>query len=267
MIRRVLGLGAAISLAATMITGSASASVAAVSPPPVNAKFDYQIGAAYPPPSGVRVVDRDREQSPVSGLYNICYVNGYQTQPAEIDWWKANHDDLLLKDARGNYVIDSDWGEILLDIRTSAKRTALAAIVGAWIDGCRDHGFQAIEPDNLDSWTRSKNLLTQQNAIDFAKLLTARAHTAGVAIAQKNTAEIAENGRSYGFDFAIAEECGRYNECDSYTSGFGNNVIVIEYRRQDFTKACSGWGSRLSVVLRDRNVTAPGSSTYQYDAC
>ncbi|WP_344611120.1 endo alpha-1,4 polygalactosaminidase [Dactylosporangium salmoneum] len=235
--------------------------------PPVNAKFDYQIGAAYTPPSGVTVVSRDRTATPAAGLYNICYVNVFQTQPDEISWWQTNHNDLLLKDSSGKYVVDGAWGENLIDVSTPAKRTAVAAIVNGWIDGCASKGFKAVEPDNIDSYERSGGLLTKANAVALLQLLALHAHDKGLAIAQKNTTALGTAGKNAGLDFAIAEECGRYNECDAYTSVYGNNVIVIEYTKNAFTKACNGYGPSLSIVLRDLNVTAPGSGTYKYDAC
>ena len=48
---------------------------------------------------------------------------------------------------------------------------------------------------------------------------------------------------------------------------YGDRVIEIEYRRKDFRKACRTVGDEISVVLRDRNVTRPGTSHYVYDAC
>ncbi len=72
-----------------------------------------------------------------------------------------------------------------------------------------------------------------------------------------------------GFDFAIAEECGRYKECGAYRELYGNSVIVFEYRAKDFKKNRKNKKprKRLSIVLRDRNVTQPGSGTYAYRAC
>ena len=70
-----------------------------------------------------------------------------------------------------------------------------------------------------------------------------------------------------GFDFAIAEECANYDECDGYTSAYGNHVIVVEYDAAHFRKACQGYGASLSIVRRDRDVSAPGSSTYVYRSC
>lgn len=264
-LRRILG--PSVLVATCVVAGTGSAMAATYAPPPANAKFDYQIGGAYAPPAGVSVVSRDRKATPAAGLYTICYVNAFQTQPDEIAWWQANHDDLLLKDGSGQYVVDGDWGENLLDVSTAAKRTAIAAIVNGWIDGCAASGFKAVEPDNIDSWTRSEGLLTQANAVAFLKLLAPHAHARNLAIAQKNTAELGTAGRGAGLDFAIAEECGRYDECDAFTSVYGSNVIVIEYTKSAFRKACTKWGASLSVVLRDVLVTAPGSRTYQYDAC
>lgn len=245
----------------------ASSAVSATVLPPVNATFDYQIGAAYPPPPGVRVVSRDRQDPIAANLYNICYVNAFQVQPDEIDWWQSQHDDLLLRDSDGDYVVDGDWNEILLDISTSAKRAAIAGIVQSWFDGCARAGYQAIEPDNIDSYERSKGLLGIDDAVAYLELLAPHAHDMGLAIGQKNTTDLGTRGRSAGLDFAIAEECGRYHECDYFTGVYGDNVIVIEYTDTAFTKACSVVGDEVSVVRRDVGVTAPGSGTYRYGSC
>jgi hypothetical protein len=262
---------AAIAAATVCLIGSPAAE-AAVSPaaytlPPVNAQFDYQIGGAYTPPTGVQVVSRDRTASPVAGLYNICYVNTFQVQPDEVTWWQQNHDDLLLKDANGDYVVDGDWDEILLDTSTAAKRSALASIMGTWFSGCATAGFQAIEPDNIDSYDRSDGLLTIGEAEDFLALLAPLAHGDGLAIAQKNTTDLGTAGQNAGLDFAISEECGRYSECSSYTDVYGAHLIDIEYTKAAFTKACNAIGASVSVVRRDVDVTAPGSGTYVYGAC
>jgi len=252
--------------------GSQSAQAATVTLPPVNGQFDYQIGGAYTPSSSVAIVDRDRNSSPVSGKYNICYVNAFQTQPDEASFWTGSHSDLLLKGSNGKYISDPDWpGEYILDTSTAAKRASLTTIVGGWIDGCKSAGFQAVEPDNLDSWNRSKNLLTQANNVAMATLLAQRAHTDGLAIAQKNTSELGSTGKTtVGFDFAIAEECQFYGECDAYTGPYGNQVIEIEYTDNDrsaYTDACAAQGRTISVILRDRDVVPAGDAAYHYEYC
>jgi hypothetical protein len=259
-------------LAATVVTvcTAPATATAAVTLPPANGPFDYQIGGAYTPAASVKIVDRDRTAAPVAGRYNVCYVNAFQTQSDEVAWWKANHDNLLLK-RNGAYVVDSAWNEILLDTSTSAKRTELASIVGGWIDGCRDAGYQAVEPDNLDSWTRSKRRLTKADNTAYASLLISRAHAAGLAIAQKNTTELGTSGKAMGFDFAIAEECQAYSECGQYTGPYGNRVYEIEYTDNggiaNFNAACAARGASISVIYRDRDVVPKGRPGYVYKEC
>ncbi|MER6082402.1 endo alpha-1,4 polygalactosaminidase [Streptomyces sp. NPDC001833] len=254
----------AAALTGALFVGAPATQAATVSLPPTHVGFDYQIGGAYTPPAGVKVVTRDHTASPAAGLYNICYVNAFQAQPGAEGEWAS---DLLLRDSAGKVVYDEDWGEALLDVGTDAKRQRIASQIGSQIDGCRDKGFQAVEPDNYDSYSRSGNRLTANNAQAFIKLLSARAHADGLAIAQKNTAELAGNRTANGLDFAVAEECGQYDECGDYTSAFGNNVIVIEYTNTGRSKACKGWGGTLSIVQRDVDVSPASSSGYVRKTC
>lgn len=238
---------------------SASATSAEVRLPPLHAGFDYQIGGAYRPPAGVRIVSRDRTAAPAPGLYNICYVNAFQAQPGDEKAWPA---DLLLRDANGETVVDNDWDEALLDIGTAAKRTRIAARVNEWIDGCADKGFDAVEPDNYDSYTRSDGLLSADDATAFITLLSRHAHARGLAIGQKNTVDLAGLRKKTGLDFAVAEECGEYDECGQYARAYHDRVVVIEYTDSGLRKALAGFGDRLSIVRRDVGVSTPGSAEY-----
>ncbi|MGW5461407.1 endo alpha-1,4 polygalactosaminidase [Streptomyces sp. NPDC003996] len=232
---------------------------AAVRLPPRHAGFDYQIGGAYPPPRGVRIVSRDRSDSPAPGLYNICYVNAFQAQPEERSSWPA---DLLLRDARGRVVVDEDWNEALLDLRTPAKRERVAERVNEWTDGCAKKGFDAVEPDNYDSYTRSHRLLTAADATAFMALLSRHAHARHLAVAQKNTADLAGVRARAGLDFAVTEECGQYDECGVFAKAFDDRVVDVEYTDAGLRSALDHWGDRLSIVRRDRGVSTPGSKQY-----
>lgn len=238
----------------------------------VAACFDYQLGGAYGPPPGVRVVVRDRAAPPAPGSYGICYVNAFQTQPEETAWWQAYHDDLLLHREATTYVSDPDWpGEVLLDTSTAGKRQAIAAIVGGWIDGCARAGYQAVEPDNFDSWARSRSRLSREDNLELAKLLVDHAHRRGLAIAQKNAAEVAPVGRTdVGFDFAVVEECQVYDECDAYLAAYDGRVLEIEYTdngRDAFAAACAARRGAGSVILRDRDLVPAGEADHVYEAC
>ncbi|MFF4394231.1 endo alpha-1,4 polygalactosaminidase [Streptomyces sp. NPDC001480] len=231
----------------------------AVRLPPRAAGFDYQIGGPYRPPAGVRIVSRDRSAAPAPGLYNVCYVSAFQAQPEERGSWPA---DLLLRDAHGKVVIDEDWNEPLLDIRTPAKRERVAERVNRWIDGCAAKGFDAVEPDNYDSYTRSRHLLSADDATAFITLLARHAHERHLAVGQKNTAELAGERKRTGLDFAVAEECGEYDECGTYAKAFDDRVLVVEYSDPGLHRALAKFGGRLSIVRRDRDVTTPGSDGY-----
>ncbi|MFJ9244859.1 endo alpha-1,4 polygalactosaminidase [Streptomyces sp. NPDC101776] len=263
---------AATALAAVGCSGSATDAdsspktpTAKVSTPPVHAGVDYQLGGAYTPPKGVSVVSRDHTASPAPGVYNICYVNAFQAQPDAQGEWDA---DLLLRDRSGKVVMDKDWGEAMLDIGTPAKRARIAEKVDDWIDACAEKGFDAVEPDNYDSYTRAPHgLLTAADAEAFQTLLARHAHARHLAIAQKNTLELAKDRKRVGLDFAVVEECGQYDECGSYVDAFGDHVIVVEYTENGMKKACAGWGDRISIVRRDLDVTPAGHDGYVRETC
>lgn len=261
------GVMVLVTVAAVALVAPAwSASADDVSLPPVDAPADYQLGGAYPPAPGVRVVARDRMETP-AGEYAICYVNAFQTQPDSRRWWRARHPDLLLRH-RGREVVDRGWpDEVLLDIGTAARREALAGIVGRWIDGCAADGFDAVEPDNLDSWTRSRGLLRRSDAVAYSRLLVRRAHRAGLAVAQKNTAEVLPVRDRVGWDFAVVEECQVYRECGRFERVYGTAMIEIEYVDAGFAAACAARGDRVAVVFRDRDLLPSGRPGHVFDTC
>ena len=245
-------------------TAHASTSATAVALPPKHVPWDYQIGSVYPLPTGVRVVSRSHEDAAAPRAYNICNINAFQAQEhAEGDW----DSDLLLRDANGDVVYDKDWGEAVLDIRTDAKRQRIAAKLNTWIDECAANGYKAVEPDNYDSFTRFPKYLTADQAEALMKLLVAHAHEKGLAVAQKNTAELVRDRGSVGLDFAVVEECGRWDECGEFADAFDNNVFVVEYTAKGMSKACSTWSSQLSIVRRDQDVAPKGASGYLRETC
>lgn len=263
--------GCSVADETTRSRGSESPSQTAGVPlPSAGMAFDYQIGEGYAPPDGVRAVSRDREDAPAAGLYNVCYVNAFQTQPGALEWWQDTHPDLLLRDDDGELIIDEGWDEALLDTSTAARRTQLTEIVGDWIDGCAESGFQAVEPDNLDSFERSQGKLTQDHNAAFATALAERAHEDGLAIGQKNTTDLLGRHRAIGFDFAVTEECAQFDECDAYADAYAGRVFAIEYEGEgdvSFEESCATWGDRISLVLRDLDVLPAGAKGHVYRTC
>ena len=237
------------------LVGLLAATLLAVPALPGDTDVDYQLGGAVEAPDHVGIVVRDREAEPQAGRFNVCYVNGFQTQPDDKAFWRKRPG-LVLRDRSGAPVVDEAWGELLLDLRTREKRTRIARIVTRWTKGCAKDGYDAVEFDNLDSFTRSGGLLKRRHALRFARLLTRGAHRHGLAAGQKNLAGL--DGRRVGYDFAVAEECGRYDECGAYVADHGDQVLMVEYRVADFERTCAAYGATHAVVLRDRDLSPGG---------
>ncbi|WP_040510303.1 endo alpha-1,4 polygalactosaminidase [Gordonia soli] len=263
---------------------------------PTTGDADYQLGGAYDPPPGVTIVVRDSTAAPAAGRYSICYVNGFQTQPADADRWLSEQPDAILRRADGKPVIDPQWpDEMLLSTTTPAARRAIVDFLTPTIARCADRGFDAVEFDNLDSsWTRSDSALREEGNLALASSLVDVAHVRGLAVGQKNTPQLGQRGRDAGFDFAIAEECVAYRECDAYTDVYGPRVIDIEYTDIGHTDightdighkdighmdtghkdtggswaaVCARADRPTRTMLRDRDLVAAGQPGYVFDHC
>ncbi len=269
MMRR-FGLGMlAASTAIVLAACSASPGPAPLEPAPLftlppEGRIDYQLGGASDPAPGVTLVVRDASEQPATGIPSICYVNGFQTQPGELESWLAESPEAVLLDATGDPVIDPNWpDEALLDPRTPEARTAIVDRLGPLIDACAAAGFVGVEFDNLDSYSRSDNVISIDDALALATLLVERAHEAGLAAGQKNALEIVERGRDEaGFDFIVLEECDRWEECGPAIEVYGDQVMNIEYTddlRGSWAEVCARGELPALSVLRDR-MLAPASS-------
>jgi hypothetical protein len=251
-----------------LVAGCAAYDAAEVLLPPAGGTPDYQLGAAYPPAAAVDIVVRDRSADPAPDVYSICYVNGFQTQPGEVDQWSGE----LVLQRDGAPVVDPAWpDEYLLDTSTAQRRDAIAEVVAPWIEGCADAGFDAVEFDNLDSYTRSDGALTFADNLALATTYVRLAHDEGLAAGQKNAAEDAQRLHDdAGFDFAVAEECAAYDECGEYAAVYGTRVIDIEYTDElprPFADLCDEASAPSAMVLRDRDLVASDDPDYAFELC
>ncbi len=215
-------------------------------------------------------MERDRTAPPALAGYDICYVNGFQTQPDNSQQFAERHPDLVLRTG-GQPLTDPGWpDEFLFDTSTAAKRDALAAVVTPWIAGCRAAGFDAVEIDNLDSHTRSAGMLSPADNLAMATVYAQAAHRADLAIAQKNAAELTPALRAAGYDFAVTESCVRFTECATYEQQYPV-VLDIEYGdelgRDAFAAACAGSSRPAAMILRDHDLLTPAGDGYVYRSC
>ncbi|WP_424464614.1 endo alpha-1,4 polygalactosaminidase [Pseudoclavibacter helvolus] len=251
---------------------------ASVELPPTSGTFDYQLGAPYDVDGGLDVVALDSTQQPRPGAYSICYVNGFQTQPGESAEWLTDRGELLLRDIDGQSVFDQDWpDEYILDPSSAEQRDGILEMIEPVISGCAEAGFDAIEIDNLDTFTRFEDI-DEPGALELARAYVDAAHASGLAIGQKNAAELADRGRDeLGFDFAVAEECSAFGECGSYADAYGEHVLQIEYLDNlpasgdpaaISTDAVCGDPDRAPLtIIRDRDLVAPGTAGFFREQC
>ena len=219
--------------------------------PPV-APFDYQLADDLPLPDGVQVVMRDWQDGKPAGpdVYDVCYVNAFQSQP-EVEWPA----ELV------SSIEDPEWpGEFVIDLSTPGNRGLAAGTVELMVERCAAEGFDAVEFDNLDTFVRFDNLgFGRAEAIEYATTIVGLAHVRGLAAAQKNTVELLDV--DLGFDFAVVEQCGEYDECGEFAAVYGELVFDVEYTDAGLTAACAATENAPTVILRvgDRYERCPSA--------
>ncbi|MET9610611.1 endo alpha-1,4 polygalactosaminidase [Streptomyces sp. NPDC006512] len=119
-------------------------------------------------------------------------------------------------------------GERWLDIRRLAE---LEPLVAKRFDMCRDKGFDAVEPDNMDAYRNASGFpLTADDQLKYNRLIARLAHDRGLAVGLKN--DLDQIPQLVGdFDFAVNEQCAEYRECERLTPFIeaGKAVFHVEY--------------------------------------
>ena len=123
--------------------------------------------------------------------------------------------------------LDGWPGERWLDVRSPAVR----AIVRDRFDLAAEKGCDAVDPDNVDGYANRTGFpLTARDQLSFNRFLAEEAHARGLAVGLKNDVEQIPSLVRW-FDFAVNEECFRYDECERLTPFIeaGKPVFQIEY--------------------------------------
>jgi len=204
-----------------------------------------------------------------AGLKVVCYldVGSYETgRPDSADYPAA----LRLSE-------DPDWpGEWFLDTRDVFKSgSVLASILNKRFQMCKDKGFDAVEPDNLDNWDANRSILTEQDQVDFDGWVADAVHALGISVALKNCPELVTKVDRTGqrlvdkFDFELDEQCQEYSECDSFTefTKSGKAIFDVEYKT-NVTLNCSQFGTlSINALKKDLDLVGAGDSGYLRQTC
>jgi hypothetical protein len=154
------------------------------------------------------------------GKHVICYID-----VGTAENWRADNSSFpvsVLGSSNG-------WpGERWLDIR---QLGILEPIMAARFQMCKNKGFDAIEPDNMDGYSNSSGFpLTAASQLSYNDWVADEAHALGMAVFQKNDGEQASQLQSH-FDGALDEQCNEYHECMSFQPylAAGKPVLNAEY--------------------------------------
>ncbi|GAA2962196.1 endo alpha-1,4 polygalactosaminidase [Streptomyces enissocaesilis] len=211
--------------------------------------WQWQLSGTLDPAVDAEVYDIDGFDHPASAVADlhrrgrkvICYLSTGAWEDFRPDAGEFPESVL----GRGN-----GWkGERWLDIR---RTDALEPLMARRMDLCREKGFDAVEPDNMDGYrNRTGFPLTAADQLRYNRLIARLAHGRGLAVGLKNDLdqipELVDD-----FDFAVNEQCAQYEECAELTPFItaGKAVFHVEYElaTRDF---CPGARElRLSSMLK-----------------
>jgi hypothetical protein len=156
-----------------------------------------------------------------AGRRVICYVNAGARETYRPDAG-AFPDAVLGKPLDG--WPDERW----LDIR---RWDLIEPLLDARVRGCREKGFDAVEPDNLDAYAADSGFpLHATDQLTFNRRIAELVHRHGLAVGLKNNMAQIPELVPY-FDFAVNEQCAEYRECASLVPFVqaGKAVFHAEY--------------------------------------
>ncbi|WHM39034.1 endo alpha-1,4 polygalactosaminidase [Streptomyces sp. BPTC-684] len=141
-------------------------------------------------------------------------------------------------------------GERWLDVR---RTDVLGPLMAERFDMCREKGFDAVEPDNMDGYDNETGFpLTAAQQLAYNRLIARLAHDRGLAVGLKN--DLDQIPELVGdFDFAVNEQCAEFGECDQLAPFVkaGKAVFNVEYKLAPGKFCDAARGLRLSAMRKE----------------
>lgn len=251
-------------------------------PPSGRVAWDWQIGAGSDAgvalPAGVKLVSLDGfdisgakvAQLNSQGVYTVCYINVGSYEP-----WRP---DAAQYPAYLKIQQDPDWpDESFLDVNDVFRpNSVLATILANRFKMCRDKGFAAIEPDNLQNDENvSGGRVTTQQQIDFNGFIADLAHSYGLAVFQKNGPDKVLLRDRTGkmmvekFDAILNEECQQYKECGPLAEYVkrGKLALNVEYRAGMALDCPLSNSLRINSIKKDLGLKGGNARGYVRQSC
>ncbi len=146
-------------------------------------------------------------------------------------------------------------GEKWLDIR---RIDLLGPIMTARFQMCRDKGFDAVEPDNIDGYTNSTGFpLKAADQSTYNRWIADTVHSLGLSVGLKNDVDQVTTLQP-SFDWALNEQCFQYSECGAYSAfvGAGKAVFITEYQGKFPAYCPSAIASGFSAIEKHLSLDA-----------
>jgi len=226
---------------------------------PVGASWQWQLDQPVDTTFDVAVYDVDLFDTDASvvatlhaqGRKAICYFSAGSWED-----WRPDVDRFPAAVIGNDY---GGWpGEKWLDIR---QLDLLAPVMRARLDLCRDKGFDAVEPDNIDGYTNDSGFpLTYDDQLAYNIWLAEEAHARGLSIGLKNDSEQVADLLSY-FDWALTEDCFYEEWCEDMSPFIevGKPVFAAEYTDTGMTTVAfcpQAAALGFSAILKQRGLDA-----------
>jgi len=151
--------------------------------------------------------------------------------------------------------VDGWPGEKWIDIRNAEVRTIMANRM----DLAKSKGCDGLEPDNVDGYSNGSGFpLTSADQINYNKFLADQAHARGMVVALKNSTDLV-NALVNSFDFAVVEECFKYNECSAYSPFISQNKAVLNAEYTSFSSSICNTAANLKFSTAFFNLNLDGT--------
>ena len=196
--------------------------------PPQQLSWFWQLQGTVSNSHAVAAYDIDgfeNEASEVAALHAqgkhvICYIDAGTAEDFRPDYDQFPAATLGRKNG---------WpGERWLDIR---QLSAIEPIMAARFEMCREKGFDAVEPDNIEAFSNHSGFeISPQQQLTYNEWIANEVHWLGMAVLQKNDGEQSVELQPY-FDGALSEQCNQDKECADFEPYLkaGKPVLNAEY--------------------------------------
>jgi hypothetical protein len=187
--------------------------------------FQWILQGAVTPRAAATVYDIDGFDNSAAVVAKLHAANKHVVCYIDVGTWENWRPDA------GNFPkwvlgLPNGWpGERYLDIR---QLSVLKPIMTARLKMCQTKGFDALEPDNMDSYQAKTGFpLTARDELTYVDWLIGKAHGLGLSIGEKNDPSQV-GSLEPKMDWALLEECFYDQYCGAFRAYVADDKAVFD---------------------------------------